>query len=73
MEYRAGTVQGRAYYEDMMLAFQTSRPFIQKWNCASQDYDAIYQQALKEMKQPEFHVTWHMLTAWGSKPRPKSQ
>jgi hypothetical protein len=72
MEYRAGTVQGKAYYEDMMLALQTVRPFIEKWGCGSSDYDAIYRHALEEMKRPEFHVTWHMLTAWGSKPRPRS-
>jgi len=72
MEYRAGTVEGEAYCEDMTLLFQTTRPFIQKWGCAGQDYDAIYQQALKEMRQPDFHATWNLLTAWGSKPRPKS-
>ena len=57
MEYRAGTAEGEAYYEDMMLLFQTIRPFIQKWgSAASKDYDAIYQQALKEMQQPEFYA-----------------
>jgi len=73
MEYRAGTVAGQALYENVKLLFQTVHPFIQKWGCAGQDYDAIYQQALKEMQQPDFHATWNLLTAWGSKPRPKSQ
>jgi ubiquinone/menaquinone biosynthesis C-methylase UbiE len=68
LEYRAGTPEGEAFYEDWMLAFQTGRPFIQKWNCASRDYDDIYQQALKEMKQPDFHATWNLLTVWGNKP-----
>jgi hypothetical protein len=56
----------------MMLTFQTARPFIQKWSCASQDYDAVYQQALKEMQQPDFHATWNLLTVWGNKPISKS-
>ena len=68
IEYRAGTPEGEAYYENWMLLLQTGRPFIQKWNCASKDYEVIYQQALKEMQQPDFHATWNMLTAWGSKP-----
>jgi ubiquinone/menaquinone biosynthesis C-methylase UbiE len=72
MEYRAGTPEGEAYSEDLKLMFQTTRPFIQKWNCASQDYDAVYQQALKEMRQPDFHATWNLLTAWGNKPKPRS-
>jgi ubiquinone/menaquinone biosynthesis C-methylase UbiE len=73
LDYRVGTPQGEAYYENWMLLLQNGRPFIQKWNCASRDYDAIYQQAVKEMQQPNFHATWNLLTAWGSKPRPKSQ
>ena len=51
-----------------MLLFQTMRPFIQKWNCASKGYEAIYRQALEEMQQPNFHATWNLVTAWGSKP-----
>ncbi len=73
MEYRAGTPEGEAFYEDMKLAFQTARPFIEKWGCAARDYGIIYQQALDEIRQPDFHATWNILTAWGSKPRPKSQ
>jgi len=74
MQFPAGTPEGETYCEDMKLFFQTTRPFIQKWNSgATKDYDAIYQQALKEMSQPNFHGTWDILTAWGNKPRPRSQ
>jgi ubiquinone/menaquinone biosynthesis C-methylase UbiE len=69
MEYRAGTVQGEAYYEDIMLGFRTVRPFIQKWGCASKDYEVIYQQALGEMRQPDFLAVANLLTVWGNKPR----
>jgi hypothetical protein len=33
--------------------------------CAPADYDDIYQRALQEMQQPDFHSTWNLLTAWG--------
>jgi ubiquinone/menaquinone biosynthesis C-methylase UbiE len=69
MEYRAGTPEGEAYAEDVKLGYQTLRPFIQKWGCASKDYDVIYQQAVKEVSQPDFHATWNLLTAWGNKPK----
>jgi ubiquinone/menaquinone biosynthesis C-methylase UbiE len=71
IEYRPGMAEGQARYKDLMLAFQTGYPFIQKWGCASQDYEAIHQQALNEIRQPDFHSTWKMFTFWGSKPRPK--
>jgi len=73
IEYRAGTVEGEAFHEDLKLFYQTIRPFLQKWGCAAKDYEAIYQQAFDEMHQPDFHATWNILTVWGSKPRPKSQ
>jgi ubiquinone/menaquinone biosynthesis C-methylase UbiE len=72
LEYRAGILAAEAYLEDVKLGFQTARPFIQKWGCASKDYDAVYQQALEEMRQPDFHMAWNLLTVWGSKPEPKS-
>ncbi len=31
IEYRAGTVEGEAFCKNLMLLFQTLRPFIQKW------------------------------------------
>jgi hypothetical protein len=43
-------------------------PFYQKWGQAPEDYEAITQQALNEMQQPEFVAIWVLLTAWGSKP-----
>ncbi|GAC1642699.1 MAG: 27-O-demethylrifamycin SV methyltransferase [Ktedonobacteraceae bacterium] len=64
LQFQAGTPEGQAYYEDMARVFKTTLPFIQKWGCAPGDYDAIYQQALKEMQKSDFHVTWNYLTAW---------
>jgi len=28
----------------------------------------LYQQALREMQQPDFHATWKLLTVWSHKP-----
>ena len=64
-EYRAGTAHGQAYYEDIVHGMKTVRPFLQKWGCFPEGYDAIYQQALKEMQQSDFRVTWPLLTVWG--------
>lgn len=68
IEIVAGTVGGQNLYEDSMYGFQTWLPFFQKWGCASEDYDAIYQQELIELQQPNFRATWELLTAWGTKP-----
>ena len=68
MKCQVGMIEEGAYYEDMALFFQMLRPFIQKWGYTSRDYEVLYRQALDEMRQPDFHATWNMLTAWGSKP-----
>lgn len=65
LEFRAGTTEGQAYYEDMMHAYSTIRPFLKKWGYESSNYDEIYQQALAEMQQPDFCITWNLLSAWG--------
>jgi ubiquinone/menaquinone biosynthesis C-methylase UbiE len=69
VEYRAGTAEGEAFCEDIMLAFQTIRPFIQKWGCAIKDYESVYRQAVDEMYQPDFLAVGSLLTAWGNRPR----
>jgi len=73
VEYRAGTSEGQRFYEDMRRFFQTILPFLRKWSRVPDDYETIYQQALSEMQQPDFVATSSLLTAWGIKPRSKSQ
>ncbi len=68
LELVAGTVGGQNFYQNMMFGFQTMLPFLQKMGCASEDYDALREQALIEMQQPDFRATWEILTAWGTKP-----
>ena len=53
----------------MSLLFRTSLHFYRRWIRIPDDYDQIYQQALKEMQQPDFQATIRLLTAWGTVPR----
>ncbi len=73
LEYRAGTPEGLHFYEDMSRIFRTIVPFIRKWRRLPEDYDAIYQQALTEMQQPDFSAEWSVLTAWGEVPAKVAQ
>ncbi len=68
LELAVGTVGGQNAYEIAMYGFQTLLPFLQKWGCASEDYDALYQQAMIEMQQHDFRATVYLLSAWGTKP-----
>jgi ubiquinone/menaquinone biosynthesis C-methylase UbiE len=68
LEFRAGTPQGQAYYEDVAHAFHTLRPFLKKWGSLSPDCDALMQQALDDVQQSTFCATWNLLTAWGTRP-----
>jgi hypothetical protein len=38
-----------------------------KWTAVPSDYEETYQQALKEMQQPDFVAKWTILTAWGTR------
>ncbi len=73
LHYRAGTAEGQHFYEDMRIGFRILVPFLRKWTRVPDNYEAIYQQMLSELQQPDFVATWHLLTAWGIKPRAKSQ
>jgi ubiquinone/menaquinone biosynthesis C-methylase UbiE len=50
-----------------ILHYRTALPFFRKWMRVPDDYEAIYQQALTEMQQPDFEATLELLTAWGTK------
>jgi ubiquinone/menaquinone biosynthesis C-methylase UbiE len=67
--FKAGTVEHQSFYEDMRLLFRVALPHFQKWVRVPSNYEEIYQQALKEMLQPDFVATWHLLTAWGTRAR----
>ncbi len=68
LQYHAGTAEWHHFFEDMRLIFRTIVPFLRKWSQVPNDYEAIYQQALADMQQPDFVAAAGMLTAWGRKP-----
>ncbi len=68
LEHRAGTREGQSFYEDAKLVYRTTVPFLRKWTRMPDDYEAIYQQALNEMQQPDFVGRVGLLTAWGTSP-----
>ncbi len=65
--YRSGTEEGQLLFEDIRRGFRTVVPFLRKWVQVPSDYEALYQQVLTEMLEPDFVATWRMLTAWGIK------
>jgi ubiquinone/menaquinone biosynthesis C-methylase UbiE len=55
--FRAGTEAGKATFDDCLHLFHTSRPFLHRYGCLPQDYEALCQQAIHDIQQPDFVVT----------------
>jgi ubiquinone/menaquinone biosynthesis C-methylase UbiE len=68
LEFRSGTPEGHHLVEDVRHSFQNFLPFLRKWTQVPDNYEAIYQQAIQEMQQPDFLATWNFLTVWGTRP-----
>jgi ubiquinone/menaquinone biosynthesis C-methylase UbiE len=68
LEYRAGTPQWQNFYKDAELLLRMVQPFLRKWMCLPEDYETICQQALSEMRQPDFVAELHLQTVWGTTP-----
>jgi len=68
---RAGTEMGQYFYEDVAIGYRVALPFFQKWTNVPSNYQEIYQQALEEMRQPDFVATWTLLTVCGTPPMGK--
>lgn len=67
LEHHAGTEQGKRFIEDISSTFRSVLPFLRKWIQVPDNYEQICLQAQRDMNQPDFVATWHMLTAWGTK------
>jgi ubiquinone/menaquinone biosynthesis C-methylase UbiE len=67
LTFRAGEISGQNFCEDAKRLFRVMLPFFHKWTRVPSDYEEIYQQAVKEMQEPDFVATWTLLTAWGRK------
>ena len=52
--FRAGADDGKAFFEDLIHLFHTIRPFLLRYGCLPQDYEALCQQALQDLQQPGF-------------------
>jgi ubiquinone/menaquinone biosynthesis C-methylase UbiE len=68
IEYRTGTETGDAFIENYKLVFRTIRPFLYRYGCVPDDYDAICQQALEDMWQLGFVATLGVHTLWATNP-----
>jgi ubiquinone/menaquinone biosynthesis C-methylase UbiE len=55
--------------ENSRLAFRNMLPFLKKWTKLPSDYEQIYQQAMKEIDQPDYKAEWEMVTVWGTNPQ----
>jgi ubiquinone/menaquinone biosynthesis C-methylase UbiE len=65
------TARDEWYKNDVRLLLRTIRPFLQKWTRLPDDYDALCQQILQEMEQPDFTTIWELVTIWGKSPDKK--
>lgn len=66
-EYHAGLEIWPHFFEMMKLTLQVIQPFLRKWTRLPDEYSLWYQQALKEMQQPDFVARGTLLTVWGSR------
>lgn len=67
-DYRADTLEGQRFAENIKLAFRNVLPFLHKWTRVPENYEDLYQQMLDETQRPDFVATWKLLTAWGIVP-----
>jgi ubiquinone/menaquinone biosynthesis C-methylase UbiE len=64
IDYRSATATGKAFFEEQVHLFHTMRPFLYRYGCMPEDYDAICQQATKDMQQADFVATNQLHTLW---------
>lgn len=67
LSYQAGTQAWQSFAEDMHGLFSIGRPFLQKWTRLPEDYEALYQQMIAEIEQPDYHGTMNLLTVCGTR------
>lgn len=66
-EYTPATPEGQLCIEDLTRIFRTSLPFLRKWVAVPGNYEAIYQQMLYDVQQPDFKTQWPIFTCWGTR------
>ena len=65
LTYRAATEDGKRFCEDLRLGLKTIEPFLRKWGRVPDQYEALCQQASREMEAADCVVTVPLLTVWG--------
>jgi ubiquinone/menaquinone biosynthesis C-methylase UbiE len=68
MDQGTGSAMEKSAKENTRLAFRNMLPFMQKWTKVPEDYEQLYQQAMKELDQPDYTAVWEMVTVWGTNP-----
>lgn len=66
--YQSGTVEMSHLIENITSVFRVSVPFLHKWSRVPDDYEALYQQMLDEIHQPDFVAGGDLVLAWGNIP-----
>jgi ubiquinone/menaquinone biosynthesis C-methylase UbiE len=70
LDSSAGTEEYMSQYQNSMVFFKLLQKFMVKIGVATQeDVEFLYQNALEEMKAPDYCALWYFLTIWGEKPR----
>ncbi|MBA2679715.1 MAG: hypothetical protein H0U76_15110 [Ktedonobacteraceae bacterium] len=69
IDHGIGSEETDAGKDDIKLLFRTIVPFLQKWIQVPKNYDQLYQQAMKDMDQPDYTAKWEIVTAWGTNPQ----
>src|SRR5579875_575260 len=65
--FRAGTEEGQRFARATEILLKTARSSLQKWGNESFGYyEALAEQVLKEMQQPDFITTLMLHTIWGT-------
>ena len=69
LEYDVNTdlPEAQAFSDDLRYSLRTLYPFLKKFGAITDDYDALCQQALTELQQPDFYARVRYLTVWGTK------
>jgi SAM-dependent methyltransferase len=69
LDYSTGNALHDLVYQDMKVAFKLLYPFVKLTGDVTQEeFDDLYERAMKEMESNDFCALGYLLTAWGTKP-----
>lgn len=65
---QSGHQNHELFLKDTAHGFRTALPFFKKWAKVPENYEEVYQQALRELQEPGFEGTWALHLIWGTTP-----